>query len=86
MMVAATKKRRPCAGTQRRQNEQSISKSSNCILSLKRAAVKLAITADLVLLLAALGSLNIPTTIAALLALNLLCGLYPKEASSHEEI
>lgn len=49
------------------------------IVSLKRAAVKLAITADLVLLLAALGSLNIPTTIVALLVLNLLCGLYPKE-------
>jgi len=86
MMVAATKKRRPCAGTQRRQNEQSIAKGSTCILSLTRAAVKLAITADLVLLLAALGSLNIPTTIAALLALNLLCGLYFKEASRHEEI
>lgn len=80
MMVAATKKRRPCAGTQRRQNEQSIAKSSNYILSLKRAAVKLAITADLVLLLAALGSLNIPATLTALLALNLLCGLYFKEA------
>ena len=60
--------------------KQSIAKSSNCILSLTRAAVKLAITADLVLLLAALGSLNIPTTITALLVLNLLCGLYPKEA------
>ena len=59
---------------------------NNFILSLTRAAVKLAITADLVLLLAALGSLTIPTTIAALLVLNLLCGLYPKEASSHEEI
>jgi len=56
------------------------------IVSLKRAAVKLAITADLVLLLAALGSLNIPTTLSALLALNLLCGLYPKEESSYEEI
>ena len=56
------------------------------IIQLTRAAVKLAITADLVLLLAALGSLNIPTTIAALLALNLLCGLYLKEESSHEEI
>lgn len=86
MMATATKKRRPCAGTQRRQNEQSIAKSSNCILSLTRAAVKLAITADLVLLLAALGSLNIPATLAALLALNMLCGLYFKEASSHEEI
>lgn len=86
MMATATKKRRPCAGTQRRQNEQSIAKSSNCIISLTRAAVKLAITADLVLLLAALGSLNIPAIIAALLALNLLCGLYFKEASSHEKI
>ena len=56
------------------------------IVSLKRAAVKLAITADLVLLLAALGSLNIPTTIATLLALNLLCGLYFKEVSRHENV
>ena len=56
------------------------------IVSLKRAAVKLAITADLVLLLAALGSLNIPATIAALLALNLPCGLYFKEASRHENV
>lgn len=52
------------------------------ILSLKRAAVKLAITADLVLLLAALGSLNIPTTIATLLALNLLCGWLSSARSS----
>lgn len=74
MMATATKKRRPCAAAQRRQNEQSIAKSSNCILSLTRAAVKLAITADLVLLLAALGSLNIPVTIFALLAMNPLCG------------
>ena len=59
--------------------EQSIAKSSNYILSLTRAAVKLAITADLVLLLTALGSLNIPATLAAMLALNLLCGLYFKE-------
>lgn len=79
-------KRRPCAGTQRRHNKQSIAKSSNCILSLTRAAVKLATTADLVLLLAALGSLNIPATLAALLALNLLCGLYFNEASSHENV
>lgn len=66
--------------------KQSIAKSSNCIVSLKRAAVKLAITADLVFGLAALGSLNIPGTITALLALNLLCGLYFKEESRHEEI
>lgn len=60
--------------------KQSIAKSSNCILSLKRSTVKLAITADLVLLLAALGSLNIPATLSTLLALNLLCGLYSKKA------
>lgn len=66
--------------------KQSIAKNSNCIVSLKRAAVKLAITADLVFGLAALGSLNIPGTITALLALNLLCGLYFKEASRYEEI
>lgn len=71
-------KRRPCAGTQRRQNEQSIAKHSTLILSLKLRAVNLAITADLVLLLAALGNLNIPAALAALLALNLLCGLYFK--------
>lgn len=71
-------KRRPCAGTQRRQNDQSIAKHSTLILSLKLRAVKLAITADLVLLLAALGNLNIPAALAALLALNLLCGLYFK--------
>lgn len=56
------------------------------IVSLKRAAVKLAITADLVLLLAALGSLNIPAAIAALMALNLLCRLYFKEAYRHENV
>lgn len=86
MMAVTTKKRRPCADTQRRQNNQSIAKHSTLILSLKLRAVKLAITADLVLLLAALGSLNIPATILALLALNLLCGLYFKEASSHENV
>lgn len=84
-MMAKTKTPSRCT-TPGTAKKQSIAKSSNCIVSLKRAAVKLAITADLVLLLAALGSLTIPTTIAALLVLNLLCGLYPKEASSHEEI
>ncbi len=79
-------KRRPCAGTQRRQNNQSIAKHSTLILSLKLRAVKLAITADLVLLLAALGNLNIPAALAALLALNLLCGLYFKEVSRHENV
>ena len=66
--------------------KQSIAKSSSCILSLTHTAVKLAITADLVLLLAALGNLNIPAALAALLALNLLCGLYFKEISSNEKI
>lgn len=66
--------------------KQSIAKSSNCILSLTRAAVKLAITADLVLLLAALGNLNIPAVLAALLALNPLCGMYFKEVSRHENV
>ena len=78
MMAVTTKKRRPCAGTQRRQNNQSIAKHSTLILSLKLRAVKLAISADLVLLLAALGNLNIPAALAALLALNLLCGIWFK--------
>lgn len=59
---------------------------NNFILSLTRAAVKLAITADLVLLLAALGNLNIPAALASLLALNLLCGLYFKEVSRYENV
>lgn len=59
---------------------------NNFILSLKRAAVKLAITADFVLLLAALGSLNIPAALSAMLALNLLCGLYFNEVSRHENV
>lgn len=44
------------------------------IIRAKRLVVKLALTADLVLLLAALGNLNISVTILALLALNPLCG------------
>lgn len=64
---------------------QSIAKSSNCILSLTRAAVKLATTADLVLLLAALGSLNVPGIVGFTLALNALCGLILKE-KSHEKV
>ena len=83
MTKTKTPPRCTTTGTAKR---QSIAKSSNFILSLPRAAVKLAITADLVLLLAALGSLNIPASIAAMLALNLLCGLYQKEASSYEKI
>ena len=78
--------RRPGAATPRRQNNQSIAKHSTLILSLKLRAVKLAITADLVLLLAALGNLNIHAALAALLALNLLCGIWFKEVSSHENV
>ena len=85
MMATATKKHRPCAGTQKRQNEQSIAKSSNYILSLTSAAVKLAITADLVLLLAALGSLNIPAIVGSTLTLNALCGLISKEEENIHE-
>ena len=48
--------------------------NSTSIIRAKRLVVKLALTADLVLLLAALGSMNIPVTILALLALNPLCG------------
>ena len=65
--------------------KQSIAKSSNYILSLTRAAVKLAITADLVLLLAALGSLNIPGIVCTVLALNALCGLILKKEVSTDE-
>lgn len=67
--------------------KQSIAKSSNCILSLTRAAVKLAITADFVLLLAALGSLNVPTIVGSTLALNAMCGLIlKKEENIHENV
>ena len=55
--------------------KMSKDKSSICILPLVRAFVKLAITEDLVLLLAALGSLNLPGIVCTVLALNALCGL-----------
>ena len=81
MTASAAKKRRPGAGTPKRQKNQSIAKYSTFILSLKLRAVKLAITADLVFLLAAVGSLNIPAALTVLLALNALCGLYFKVVS-----
>ena len=84
--MTANKKSRPVYCNTLNGKKQSIERNSNCILSLKRAAVKLAITADLVLLLAALGSLNIPAALAALLALNALCGLILKEESTHENV
>lgn len=79
-------KRRPGAGTPTRQSNKSIAKSSNCILSLTRASVKLAITADLVLLLAFIGSLNLPGIVCTVLALNALCGLLLKEETINEKI
>ena len=48
---------------------------NNFILPLSHAAVKLAATASLVALLAALGSLNFPGIVCTLLALNAVCGL-----------
>ena len=67
--------------------KQSIAKSSNCILSLTRAAVKLAITADLVLLLAFIGSLNLPGIVCTVLTLNALCGLnLKKEENINEKV
>lgn len=54
--------------------ERTLQMNPTSIIRAKRLVVKLALTADLVLLLAALGSLNIPVTILALLAMNPLCG------------
>ena len=84
-MMAKTKTPPRCTTTGTAK-KQSIAKSSNCILLLTRAAVKLAITADLVLLLAALGSLNILGIVGSTLALNALCGLILKEESTHENV
>lgn len=85
-MMTKTKTPPRCTTTETAK-KQSIAKSSNCILSLPRAAVKLAITADLVLLLAALGSLNIPAIVGSTLALNALCGLILKqEENIHENV
>ena len=79
------KKRRVGAPTPMRREQKG--KYYMNIVSLKRAAVKLAITADLVLLLAALGSLNIPTIVGSTLALNAMCGLILKqEENIHENV
>lgn len=77
-----TPPRRTTTGTAK---NQSIAKSSICILPLFRAAVKLAITADLVLLLAFLGSLNLPGIVCTVLALNTMCGLILKQEENHYE-
>lgn len=59
-----TKKYRAGAATPNAAGNKCMEKHYDCIVPLTRHLVKLAITADLVLLLAALGSLNIPATIA----------------------
>ena len=71
-----TKKYRAGAATPNAAGHKCVEKHYDCIVPLARQLVKLAITADLVLLLAALGSLNIPGTITAVLALNALCGIW----------
>lgn len=67
------KRCRPARPNTERQRKD-IANEPTFIIRAKRQVVKLALTADLVLLLAALGSMNIPVTILALLAMNPLCG------------
>lgn len=84
MTKTKTPPRRTTTGTAK---NQSARKSSICILPLVRAAVKLATTADLVLLLAFIGSLNLPGIVCTVLALNALCGLILKqEENIHENV
>lgn len=84
MTKTKTPPRRTTTGTAK---NQSTRKSSICILPLARALVKLAITADLVLLLAFIGSLNVPGIICTVLTLNALCGLILKqEENIHENV
>lgn len=85
--MTAKKEAAPVLAYRNGKEKMSKGKSSICILPLIRAAVKLAITADLVLLLAALGSLNIPAIVGSTLALNALCGLIlKKEENIHENV
>lgn len=84
MTKTKTPPRRTTTGTAK---NQSIAKSSICILPLVRAAVKLATTADLVLLLAFIGSLYLPGIVCTVLVLNALCGLIlKKEENTHENV
>lgn len=84
MTKTKTPPRRTTTGTAK---NQSTRKSSICILPLVRALVKLAITADLVLLLAFIGSLNLPGIVCTVLTLNALCGLILKqEENIHENV
>ena len=80
--MTAKKEAAPVLAYRNGKEKMSKGKSSICILPLIRAAVKLAITADLVLLLAALGSLNIPGIVCTVLALNALCGLILKQEAA----
>lgn len=82
MTKTKTPPRRTTTGTAKK---QSIAKSYNCIVSLPCAAVKLAATASLVALLAALGSLNVPGIVCTVLALNALCGLNLKQEENINE-
>lgn len=82
MTKTKTPPRRTTTGTAK---NQSTRKSSICILPLVRAFVKLAITADLVLLLAFIGSLNVPGIIGTTLTLNALCGLILKQEENNYE-
>lgn len=85
--MTAKKEAAPVLAYRNGKEKMSKGKSSICILPLIRAAVKLAITADLVLLLAALGSLNIPAIVGSTLTLNALCGLILKqEENIHENV
>ena len=84
MTKTKTPPRRTTTGTAK---NQSTRKSSICILPLARALVKLATTADLVLLLAFIGSLNLPGIVCTVLTLNALCGLIlKKEENIHENV
>lgn len=84
MTKTKTPPRRTTTGTAKK---QSTRKSSICILPLVRSAVKLATTADLVLLLAFIGSLNLPGIVCTVLVLNALCGLNLKqEENIHENV
>lgn len=73
--MTAKKEAAPVLAYRNGKEKMSKGKSSICILPLISAEVKLAITADLVLLLAALGSLNVPGIACTVLSINALCGL-----------
>lgn len=65
--------------------KQSIAKSSNCILSLKRTAVKFGIVAGGVYTVAAVGQLQLFAAAVGIIATNTLCGLILKQEKNHYE-